>query len=195
MIDAVSTWDEANGSIDFTIVESDADVNVSWNRFMPASRLGLYSAQVSDAGDRERHSISIRLGIDDCHSEYRPFAHDALKYVIAHEMGHYLGLRHVDDKNHLMHSGELFDVDPARVYDEGGLYVPTVAKPVEMTIKGQSIQSEIDALLGNLDDVTEQRQAIKETEEAQALEDNTKEYNRITAQISGLEDELVCLQL
>ena len=125
LIDAVRIWDMANAGVDFAITESDPDVNVRWARYLPGSALGLHQAAVTDDGTRERHSITVRLGTDDCHSNYQQFTHEALQYTIAHEIGHYLGLRHVDDKSHLMYSGELFNVDSAQVYDDMGLTYPT----------------------------------------------------------------------
>ena len=121
--------DMANPSVDFTLAESDADVNISWTRYMPGPALGLHSASVTDDGTRERHSITVRLGIDDCHSEYQPFTHGTLQYIIAHETGHYLGLRHIDDESHLMYSGEFFNVDSARVYDDLNLGIPYLERP------------------------------------------------------------------
>ena len=45
--DATRVWDMANTGVDFTIVESDADVNIRWARYMPGSALGLHSAIVT----------------------------------------------------------------------------------------------------------------------------------------------------
>ena len=144
--DATRVWDMANANVDFTMVKSDADVNIQWVRYMPGSTLGLHSAMVTDDGTREIHSITVRLGIDDCHSTYQQFTHKAIQYTVAHEIGHYLGLRHVDDKTHLMYSEGLFDVDSVRVYNDRNLGIPYMERPEIVTVAGIEIQSKIDLL-------------------------------------------------
>ena len=195
LIDAVRIWDMANAGVDFAITESDADVNVRWARYLPGSALGLHQAAVTDDGTRERHSITVRLGTDDCHSNYQQFTHEALQYTIAHEIGHYLGLRHVDDKSHLMYSGELFNVDSAQVYDDMGLDIPHMERPEIATVAGQEIQSEIDLLNEDLEQVSLQRQELKNAPDGEALDDNTNLYNDLTQQIQELEDQLTCVNI
>ena len=136
VVGAVHAWSAANGNMDFVIVESDADVNIQWARYMPGPALGWHSALVANDGARQMHSITIRLGIDDCHSVYQPFTRETLQYAIAHELGHYLGLRHTDDENHLMYSGELFNVDSAQVYDNRNLGIPRMDRSEVMTLAG-----------------------------------------------------------
>ena len=197
--DATRVWDMANTGVDFTIVESDADVNIQWARYMPGSTLGLHSAVVTDDGTRERHSITVRLGIDDCHSTYQQFTHKAIQYTVAHEIGHYLGLRHVDDKMHLMYSGDLFDVDSVRVYDDRNLGIPYVERPEIATVTGIGIQSEIDLLNEELEQVSVQRQELKnaygDDVSQQALDHNTNLYNDLVQQIQELKDKLACVQI
>ena len=193
VIDAVREWDMANPNVDFTLSESDADVNISWARYMPGAALGLHSASVTDDGTRERHSITVRLGIDDCHSEYQPFTHGTLQYIIAHETCHYLGLRHVDDESHLMHSGEFFNVDSARVYDDLNLGIPYLERPEIATDAGLAIQAQIDELDSDLDQVSSQRQELKDA--GGNLDDNTIVYNDLVQKIQELEDQLACVNL
>ena len=193
VIDAVQEWNIANPNVDFTIVESDADVNINWARYLPGATLGLYRASVTDEGDRERHSITVRLGIDDCHSEYQQFGYDTIQYTIAHEIGHYLGLRHIDSKDHLMHSGEIFDVDSADVYDNRGLGIPYLERPDIATVTGLEIQSQIDILNTDLDKISMERQELRNM--GQSLDDNTKAHNELVQQIQKLEDQLICVNL
>ena len=193
--DATRVWDMVNTNVDFTIVESDADVNIQWARYMPGSALGLHSARVTDDGTRERHSITVRLGIDDCHSTYQPFTHKTIQYIVAHEIGHYLGLRHVDDKTHLMHSGDFFNVDSIRVYDDRNFGIPHVERPDISTVAGMRVQAEIDMLNDDLEQVSVQRQSLKNTADTEALDVNTNTYNGLVQRIQDLEDQLACVDI
>ena len=193
VIDAVREWDMVNPNVGFTIVESDADVNINWVRYMPGSALGLHSASVTDDGVRERHSITVRLGIDDCHSKYLPFTHNTLQYIIAHETGHYLGLRHIDDKSHLMYSGEFFNVDSSKIYDDLNLGIPHLKKPDNVTEDGLAIQTQIDKLDSELKQISLQRQELKNI--GNDLDDNTNSYNNLIQKIQELEKQLVCASL
>ena len=193
--DATRVWDMANTGVDFTIVESDADVNIRWARYMPGSALGLHSAIVTDDGNRERHSITVRLGIDDCHSVYQQFTHKTIQYIVAHEIGHYLGLRHVDDKTHLMYSGEFFDVDSIRVYDDLNLGIPYVERPEISTVAGVKVQADIDLLNEELEQVSVQRQSLKDTADTEALDVNTNTYNGLVQRIQDLKDQLACVDI
>ena len=193
VFDAVWEWNMANPNVDFTIVESDAGVNISWARYMPGSTLGLHSANVIDDGTRERHSITVRLGIDDCHSDYQQFAYETLQYTITHELGHYLGLRHVDDKSHLMYSGALFNVDSAQVYDDLNLGIPHLERPEIATVAGIEVQAQIDALNADLEDVSLQRQGLRDA--GKSLDDNTDRHNDLSQRIQEMEDQLTCVNL
>ena len=193
VIDVLREWDISNPNMGFTIVESDADVNINWARYMLGSALGLHSASVTDDGTRESHSITVRLGIDDCHSTYQPFTHETLQYTIAHEIGHYLGLRHIDDESHLMYSGGFFNVDAARVYGDLNLSIPHLEPPDVATTSGLVIQSQIDALNLELEEVSMQRQELKNVGEV--LDDNTDIHNDLVQKIQELEDQLACVNL
>ena len=54
--------------------------------------------------------------------------------IVMHEMGHYLGLGHTNDKNHLMHSYDMSDEDLAQTYNALNLNIPYVEKPEIETV-------------------------------------------------------------
>ena len=194
-IDAVREWDMANPDIDFTMVESDADVNINWVRYLPGGILGQHRAVVVDDGSREGHSITVRLGIDDCTSTYQMFTHDAIQHTIAHEIGHYLGLRHIDDESHLMYSSEFFDVDSTRVYDNLNIGIPHLKLPKIATVAGVETQLDIDLFNAELEYLSSQRQELKNSNDAEALDKNTKSYNAMVERIQELEDHLACVDI
>ena len=119
ILDSVMLWNAANKDVQFVIVEYDADVKIIWRDYMSDFTLGEHRATLNDDGVLDKHRILIRLGMDDCNSDYQLFSYDILKHTIMHEMGHYLGLEHTDDWNHLMYSHELFGV-----FDDLGLVIP-----------------------------------------------------------------------
>ena len=200
--DAMRVWNLANEDVNLLLVESDADLNIAWTRWMPDSTLGQYSFYNITINDEttEKHTITIRLGNDDCHSAYQQYSYDSLKHTVAHETGHYLGLRHVNYDGHLMYSGELFNVDPIDVYDNRGYNIPKVNKPEVLTIHGQSIQLQIESVNDKIDQVAVERQNIKNAYEDDpdgtwqlALEDNTEAYNTLALQLEDLEEQIRCM--
>ena len=175
--DAVQAWNNG-GSVKFTMVKSDGDVNIGWNRGGAGLLLGHYGARVLDDGTKENHFIRVNLGGEDCHSDYQQFASDSLKHTIAHELGHYLGLRHAADQTHLMHGGGFTMGDSRSIYDSHGLVIPEIGRPDVATVKGQSVEFEIDSAYGELERLTHDPSA----------------YNVLAAEIVNLETEIACQQ-
>ena len=128
VLDAVLAWNTANKDVQFVIVEYDPDVDISWRYYMSDSILGEHRARLNDDGQLEKHRIVVWLGADDCNLDYHLFPYELLKHTVMHEMGHYLGLRHIDDVNHLMYSPESFDVDSVQMYDDLNLNIPYTEK-------------------------------------------------------------------
>ena len=71
--DAIQSWAIDNPLTDFMIVENDADLTINWARSMQGNKLGLYTAKniTSDGGYTIKHNILIRLGDNDCDSNYQ----------------------------------------------------------------------------------------------------------------------------
>lgn len=197
---AIQEWEEANPGVGFELVDHGADLDLYWVRWMPGSQLGQYVARTTADYESTMHRINIRLGSDDCHSEYQQYSLESLRHTITHEIGHYLGLRHIDDETHLMYSDELFNVDSASVYDDQGYNIPELAKPTVISDKGKSIQSQIDMVNEEVERVLHERQIIKSAhgEESSsawesALQDNTLAHNALVAELDELGKDLDCL--
>jgi len=192
---AILAWESVNPSVDFEVSDSEGDVRIEWVRWMPGSALGKHSIFNIASSEGESHIITIRLGNDDCHSDYRPYSNESLQHIIAHELGHYLGLRHIDDRDHLMYSGGLFDVDSASIYDSRGYVVPEITDPEIKTRRGQAILLQVDATEKELQTTYAERHDIKEDADGPELELNTKRYNEASQRLDDLRKEIECVEL
>ena len=129
VLDAIKMWNDVNTDVQFVIVKYDADVKIVWRDYMKDPTLGEHRAYTDDDGEVYKHRIIIWLGFDDCDSNYHLVPSDLIKHTIMHEMGHYLGLQHTDDVDHLMYSPDHFDENLAQEYDDLNLVIPYVDKP------------------------------------------------------------------
>ena len=129
LLDAVLEWNTVNNDIYFVIVEYESNVKIVWRDYMKDGLLGEYRIYLDDEGEAYKHRIVVGLGTDDCNLDYQLFPYQILKHTIMHEMGHYLGLEHTDDVNHLMHSYDMSDEELAQVYDDLNLNIPYTEKP------------------------------------------------------------------
>ena len=187
---AIQGWNYVNPNMNFNFVKSNGDVNINLVRHLGG--LGVHRASVTDDGIRERQSITVKVGIEDCHSKYQHFTKQTLQYIIAHELGHYLGLRHIDDKNHLMYAPGFGNIDSVNIYDNFGLGIPYFEKPEILTISGIEIQQKMNALNQQIDKNLEQRQSLRNAN--YNLDENTKQYQKLAFQIVELKKDLECVE-
>ena len=193
---AIQAWELSNAFLTFEKVESDADLQITWRQWMPGGGLGLHT--VFNSADRgSSNVIAIRLGNDDCHSDYQLYSGESLKHTIAHEIGHYLNLRHIDEKGHLMYSGELFDVDTGATYDDQGYAIPDIAEPQFKTQRGSILLQQLEAVEGEIREISSEREKIKSenSDDRDALRFNTIRYNEAAQVLDSLKDEIDCAEL
>ena len=200
---AIQFWELDNPQLDLQLVESDSDLDITWSKWMAGSTLGVYQVYNSTINGTtvSNHKIIVRMGNDDCHSNYQPYSMDSLTHTIAHELGHYLGLRHIDARDHLMHSDEFFAVDSILVYDDQGYTIPQVPKPTVRTLTAQSIMEQIDSINQELDQIITERQVIKDRlADTQSivlqsdLKSNSAKYNELAQQIEDFDKQLSCIE-
>lgn len=193
---AIQAWESPNAFLTFETVESDADLQITWRQWMPGGGLGLHT--VFNSVDRGSNNvIAIRLGNDDCHSDYQVYSTESLKHTIAHEIGHYLDLRHIDEEGHLMYSGELFDVDVADTYDDHGYAIPDIAEPQIKTQRGNILLQQLESVEGEMREISAEREKIRSEnpDDRDALRSNTVRYNEAAQVLDSLKDEIDCVEL
>ena len=201
VIDAVKIWNDANDDVQFVIVKYDANVKIVWRDYMKDPTLGEHRVYTDDDGEVYKHRIIVWLGFDDCDSNYHLVPPDLIKHTIMHEMGHYLGLQHTDDVDHLMYSPDHFDEDLAEQYDTLNLVIPYVEKPEIETALGHDIQVRMDQLYEELDQMWLQGKELRDTYNdggdvtEQELDESTARHHDKVRQINELEDLITCVQM
>ncbi len=190
---AIHSWESSNSFLDFEIVESDADLNIEWEKWM----LGAHTVFDTTSGGDMYNRIAIRLGNDDCHSVYQPYSTESLRHTIAHELGHYLELRHIDNRDHLMHSEDFFNTDSASIYDNKGYVVPKITNPEILTQNGKNILLQIESTEEILNKIAVERNQIKGNvdPDQEALLSNAVRYNEIVHKLNNLYKDLKCSEI
>ena len=197
MHDAMQSWTKSNPSIIFETVTKDADLEILWQKYMGSNILGSYSQYNTTSGGQTTtiHQIHIRLGSEDCSDTYRQFAHNALRYTIAHEIGHYLGLRHVDDPDSLMHSSEWDTTDNIFTYRNLGYSIPKLDRGTHIFEAEKDIEKRLEQTNLDLSKIIKERSDLKSggVNNTHALAENKNMINTLTSDISALEDEIACM--
>ena len=143
-----------------------------------------------------KHNIDIRLGEDGCASEYRQYSHDALKHTIAHEIGHYLDLRHINDPTHLMHSDSPFsDRDDIFTYDDRGYDIPKIPLADNRFIITEELLSTAELTNQELSKAVQEYRNMENTDnpDQQVLDSSKERITSLTSQLTDLEKQIECV--
>ena len=195
---AVQAWESVNPSASFKFVADDADLNVEWSKWLPKGRIGSYASHNETVNDKivTKHRINILLGSNDCNSNYQQYSHDALKHTMAHEIGHYLGLRHIDEADNLMHSGVfLDDADNIFTHNNRGYNIPEITRAEYQFMVTEVILEENKMLGQKLAVAVQEREKILDSNNPDtfALDSNKEEINSLTRQIADLDKQAMCV--
>ena len=117
--DGINDWAELNPGLVFTPSHDDTyDVTIEW----------IDSSRAWGVEYHDRHGAN-RIGID--FDDPEPDAYgasllnpDIIRYIMAHELGHVLGIGHSAEEDHLMHG--LANPNPDKVFNDMGYTIPAI---------------------------------------------------------------------
>ncbi len=196
---ALDAWAAANPTVEFRIVDSseESDVNIEWAEQLPGNILGSYSSRDIPMliYTAKVHRIVIELGSDGCGPDYMQYSKGRLTYVIAHELGHYLGLGHIDLSNHLMFSKDLFVSDDIFAFNPHGYVVPTLDRSKYDPVAMENLVASVHAIDKELDALVQMRAELRSQGDAAGLDYVRERFDTLTEQRADLYRQGDCLLL
>ncbi|MGI0023158.1 MAG: AN1-type zinc finger domain-containing protein [Nitrososphaeraceae archaeon] len=209
--DAIRLWEQDNDYLHFSITDSqDYVLRITWKTVAAKDHLGM-----AYLGGPEGNSIEISLGGYNCRGEYVQHDKGMVTNTIMHEIGHYLGLEHHSDKNHLMYGEDEF---ASANFDNKGYKIPNqvdegYADQLQLKKEADSKRSELESRDQKLDSLVSEINGLviqmnaktnPHTYERQnkiyehlgsEYESYLDERNELAAEITELVNEINCLQM
>ncbi len=135
---AFAIWQSLNPTLTFIqIKHPDADIIVSWDRFVQDEHVGLAICEYAYC------ELLISLGNRDCTGSYIQLDTNSVSDTIMHEIGHALGLAHHSSESHLMYGSDEFTQIS---FDDMGYEIPPISSKYDHYIGQKANQDKIDRL-------------------------------------------------
>ena len=128
---AIRMWEETNPDLKFEIVDGYADIYVKWSKDLGPDMDGYQQGNV----------IKIEMGSYDCKNKWKIYSQTYVGDMIAHEIGHYLGLGHHQSESHLMYGLDEFT---EQNFDDHGYNIPHINTMFVEWEESISIKQSID---------------------------------------------------
>jgi len=137
---AFNEWNKNNPNLVFEeTTNEDADIHITWIHLISGDHRG--AGRLDCLANGESCDIIIGLEELNCRTEYVQYDQGKIANILAHEVGHALGLLHTLDKAHLMY-GE--DESVQDNFDTLGLGIPALQE--ENFIGRQPLETQFDSL-------------------------------------------------
>ncbi len=136
---AFNEWNQNNPDLVFEeTTNQDADIHVTWIHLISGDHRG--AGRIDCLANGERCDIIIGLEQLNCRKEYVQYDQGKIANILAHEVGHALGLLHTLDQDHLMYGEENVQDN----FDTLGLGIPALQE--ENFIGRQPLETQFDSL-------------------------------------------------
>ena len=197
---AAALWEESNPGMKFEFVEREhADVTIVWTDWLDEERVGLFNRHRDSVWDESSGTyqstwddiIQIKSGDYDCNGEYHTYAVESATETIAHELGHHLGMGHIDDEEHLMYGDMYPDPVPPESFDDFGYTIPeNLTSEFGYLFEGdQKEWDRLDRLDKEMASHTDTQNEMESELEAHASRGWYEEYNLLVSELNSLIDE------
>ena len=178
---AIAVWKKANS--DLLFVQSDMANNyIKWNRHTSEEHSGLTTCDSATYQHRIDCVLDITLGMD-CGGNYNQFSEKAVTLIIAHEIGHVLGLNHTGDEGHLMGGRSNVQDD----FDTNGYVIPDDFRG--WLIDLEKIHQQVQEINDTIYDLQAKQEATGVSDQLIQLID---ERYRLIDQTDGFTDKFAC---
>lgn len=119
---AFDSWSDLNPQLKFSETYADPVIAISWERYsldddIAGEYLGGNYGDANGGG-----TITIMMGDLDCNGNLAQWNAESIHNTMTHEIGHFLGLAHSFDENHLMYGTN--NPKPTAYFDNLGYVLP-----------------------------------------------------------------------
>jgi len=172
---AMMMWENSNPELEFELTDERGEIQIEWREFISSDVLGTEAV-----GYQEGRKLVIELGSYDCRGTWQQYSSNMIADTIAHETGHYLGLKHHTNESHLMYGDdELTQIE----FNDLGYNIPSPYLEYTEWIAYEKLESRYNQLQKQYDQFP------------QTISDPVQ-YNRavqIYNELNQITDEMICI--